>query len=150
MSAATKLLLVEDSKFLRIDGERALSKAGYTVISASDGEEALRLANEQHPDVILLDMLLRKLSGLNVLKALKLDPETSEIPVIIVSSLSQANAEKLVAEGAIAYFEKSALALDKNSDKLAATVERVLDQVGHQKEVTNQLHELATKKSAGC
>jgi CheY-like chemotaxis protein len=148
VAVATKVLLVEDSKFLRIAGERALNKAGYLVVTASDGEQALTIANEQLPDIILLDMLIPKVSGQDVLRALKKAPATNEIPVVVVSSLSQANADKLVAAGAAAYFEKSTLALEKNSDLLTAVVERVLGQVKHQREVETRLRELAAKKAA--
>jgi CheY-like chemotaxis protein len=61
-----------------------------------------------------------------VLKALKENPATMHIPVIVLTSLSQKNEEKLLSEGAAAYFEKSALALDQNSGLLADTVETVL------------------------
>ena len=122
----SKVLLVEDSKFLRMATERALTNAGYLVSTASDGEEALRVANDQLPDIILLDMMLPKISGPNVLKALKENPATMHIPVIVLTSLSQKNEEKLISEGAAAYFEKSALALDQNSSRLSETVETVL------------------------
>ncbi len=130
----SKVLLVEDSKFLRLANERVLTKAGYEVSTAADGEEALRVAHEKLPDVILLDMLLPKLSGPEVLRKLKESPATSAIPVIVLTSLSQKNEHKLVQEGAAAYFEKSALDLDKNSDRLAATVETVLLRINRQKE----------------
>ena len=97
-----KVLLVDDSKFLRMANERALSKAGYDVSTAADGEEALRVANDKLPDVILLDMMLPKLSGPEVLRALKENPATVDIPVIVLSSLSQRNEEKLLKEGAVA------------------------------------------------
>jgi CheY-like chemotaxis protein len=129
---AIKVLLVEDSKFLRMTSERSLIKAGYEVSTAADGEEALRMANEKLPDVILLDMLLPKLSGPDVLRALKKSPATAPIPVIVLTSLPQKNEEKLLEEGAEAYFEKSALDLDKNSDRLAATVETVLHRIHRQ------------------
>jgi CheY-like chemotaxis protein len=122
----SKVLLVEDSKFLRMGTERALSNAGYLVSTASDGEEALQVANDKLPDIILLDMMLPKISGPNVLKALKENPVTMHIPVIVFTSLSQKNEEKLLSEGAAAYFEKSALALDQNSTRLADTIEMVL------------------------
>ena len=124
-----KVLLVDDSKFLRMANGRALSRAGFEVSSAADGEEALKVAKDKHPDIILLDMLLPKISGPEVLKALKANPATEDIPVIVLTSLSQKNEEKLLHEGATAYFEKSALELDKNSDRLVATVETVLDRV---------------------
>jgi CheY-like chemotaxis protein len=143
------VLLVDDSKFFRMANERALSKAGFQVSTAADGEEALQVANDQLPDIILLDMLLPKLSGPEVLKALKDNPATTAIPVIVLTSLSQINEEKLLHEGAAAYFEKSTLQLDKNSDRLAATVETVLRQVNHQKDLDHRLLELAAKRAAG-
>ena len=67
----TKILLVDDSKFLRLTAERALARAGYEVSSATDGEKALRMAREELPDLILMDILLPKMSGRDVLLALK-------------------------------------------------------------------------------
>lgn len=124
----SKVLLVEDSKFLRIVNGRALAKAGYDVSMAEDGEEALRVANNTLPDVILLDMLIPKLSGLEVLKALKNNPTTMTIPVVVLSSLSQKNGERLKQSGAAEYFEKGSLDLEKHPDRLATAVEMVLRQ----------------------
>ena len=60
------ILLVEDSRFLRLANEKALVRAGYSVVTASDGEDALRIAYVRPPDLILLDMLLPKLGGAQV------------------------------------------------------------------------------------
>lgn len=120
-----KVLLVDDSKFQRLANERALARAGFSVILAGDGEEAVRVTNEESPDVILLDMLLPKLDGVGVLRALKGNARTSKIPVIVLSGLSEANAAKLQAEGASAYFEKSAV-IDKDAQKLIDTVNRLV------------------------
>lgn len=106
----TTVLLVEDSKFQKLVNERMLHKAGYTVLTASDGEEALRLARQTIPDIILLDMLLPKLGGREVLHALRADAPTARVPVLFFSSLSQANEAKLTEEGAAGYFAKSRLA----------------------------------------
>ena len=106
------ILLVEDSKFLRIATERLLSKAGYRVICARDGDEALVLAGSKIPDLIVLDMLLPMLSGPEVLRSLKKNDLTSHIPVVVLSSLSQNNGPKLVQEGADAFLEKGALLED--------------------------------------
>jgi len=103
------ILLVEDSKFLRIATERALSKAGYSVICAGDGEEAISQAITKLPNLVLLDMLLPKLSGPEVLHALKKNAATAHIPVLVLSSLSQKNEEKLIQEGAAAFLEKGSL-----------------------------------------
>jgi len=144
-----KVLLVEDSKFLRMANERALCRAGYEVSTAADGQEALQVANDKLPDIILLDMLLPKLSGPDVLRALKANPATMDIPVIVLSSLSQKNGEKLIQEAAAAYFEKSTLELDKSSNPLAATIETVLSRITHQKSLALRVQELAAKKAAG-
>lgn len=144
----SKVLLVDDSRFLRIANERALGKAGYVVSTAADGEEALRVANDKLPDIILLDMMLPKISGPEVLKALKGNPATRDIPVIVLTSLSQKNEEKLLHEGAAAYFEKSSLNLDHGSDRLTTAIETVLNRVHHQKDVDFHLQKLAVKKAA--
>lgn len=101
------ILLVEDSKVQKRAAEKILLKAGYLVLAASDGEEALQLAGESIPELILLDLLLPGISGEEVLYKLKLDPRTAQIPVIVVSHLAPANADKLKAAGAVDYFEKT-------------------------------------------
>jgi CheY-like chemotaxis protein len=118
-----KILLIEDSKFLRIANGRALVKAGYTVIHAVDGEEGLRAAREDSPDLILLDMMLPKVSGLDVLRALKLDELVKHIPVIVLSGLGQANEAKLLKDGAAAFLLKSS---DNDASLLIKAVEGVL------------------------
>jgi len=120
------VLLVEDSKLLKITGERLLTKAGFLVVTAQDGEEALKIVRASAPDVILLDMLLPKLGGQQVLQALKLDPVTAGIPVIILSSLSQKNEAMLIKAGAAAYFEKAKLLEDVNSGRLQQAIEQIV------------------------
>ena len=120
------ILLVEDSRFLRLASERVLVRAGYDVVSTGDGEEALEMVRQRLPDLILLDMLLPKLGGPEILRTLKGDPATAGVPVVVLSSLPQKNAAKLMQEGATAYFEKSKLELDKNSSALLHVVEVAL------------------------
>jgi len=103
------ILLVEDSKFLRAATERVLTKAGYQVICAGDGDDALELAGSSLPHLIILDMMLPKLSGPEVLRSLKNNDQTAHIPVLVLSSLSQNNGPKLVQEGADAFIEKGSL-----------------------------------------
>lgn len=140
-----KVLLVEDSKFLRIANERALTKAGYQVLTAVDGEEALLAAERELPNVIVLDMLLPKISGPEVLKALKKNAATQRIPVLVLTSLSQKNEKKLVREGAAAYFEKSSLGLDKDSVRLVTAVESVLGKTKVTKTPGSQHRDAAVK-----
>jgi CheY-like chemotaxis protein len=123
-----KILLIEDSRFQRIANERALVKAGYSVIQAGDGEEGLRVACKDIPDLILLDMMLPKVSGLDVLRALKGDVLVKHIPVIVLSGLGQGNETKLLKEGAAAFVTKSEKSLENNSSALIQTVESVLTQ----------------------
>lgn len=104
-----RILLVEDSKAIRRANESALLKAGYEVTCAEDGESALQLAEEQKPDLILLDMILPKLSGPEVLQRLKREPQTAAIPVVVLSSLTEKNRQKLMEEGAEEYIEKNTL-----------------------------------------
>ena len=126
----TKILLVDDSKFLRMATERALVRAGYTVKAAIDGPQAVQLAQQEKPDVILLDMLLPGMTGPDVLKALKKDPATAEIPVIAFTGLSQKNAARLQQDGACAFLDKSALELDKGCDGLLNAVAGILQKLG--------------------
>jgi CheY-like chemotaxis protein len=128
-----KILLVEDSKFLRLATERALARAGYTVDSAVDGDEALQLAHEKMPDLILLDMLLPKMTGLDVLKALKADPATKGIAVVVMTGMSQKNAARLQQDGAIGFLEKSALELDKGSEKLLSALREIIEKLPAEK-----------------
>src|ERR1700674_3550332 len=121
-----KILLVEDSKFQRVANGRALAMAGYSVIHAADGEEGLRAARESIPDLILLEMMLPKLSGLDVLRALKSDVLAKHIPVIVLSGLGQANEARLLKDGAAAFFMKSEKSLENNSSALIRAVESVL------------------------
>jgi len=121
-----KILLVEDSKFLRLATERALARAGHRVNTATDGEEGLLAAKEFQPELILLDMLLPKMAGLDVLKNLKKDPATAAIPVVALTGLSQKNAGKLQADGVVAFLEKSQLGLESGSTALLAALSEII------------------------
>jgi len=104
------ILLVEDSQIQKLTNEEILTRAGYLVLLAADGEDAIRLAGEASPDLVLLDMLLPKLSGFEVLQALKRNTATVSIPVIVLSQLSPTDQAKAKEAGAVGYFEKSKLA----------------------------------------
>lgn len=119
------MLLVEDSKLMRVEREHALKRAGYHVVTAVDGMEALSVAHTSHPDLILLDMMLPKLDGPSVLRALKADPLTAQIPVVVVTGLSQKNEEKLMHDGAAAFLGKDQLLT--SVEPLLHTIRKVLD-----------------------
>jgi two-component system cell cycle response regulator DivK len=130
-----KILLVEDSKPIRRENEHALLKAGYEVVCAVDGESALRFAKELTPDLILLDMILPKMSGPDVLEHLKADPATAGIPVVVVSSLSGKNRQKLMEAGAEEYLEKSAIMPKQGVNLLPTMLENVICRINRKRGV---------------
>jgi CheY-like chemotaxis protein len=122
--AARRILLAEDDRFLRKAAETALKRSGFAVLPAVDGEEALRTARAEAPDLILLDLIMPKMQGFEVLRALKADPATAAIPVVILSNLGQDGDMKRAMEaGAVGYFVKANLSLQdlvKRVGELAA------------------------------
>jgi CheY-like chemotaxis protein len=96
------------------------------VKTASDGEEGLRLALETRHDVVLLDMMLPKVPGLEVLRAPKKDPAARDTPVIVLTAFSERNRKKLIEKGAAAYLEKSAKLFENDAATLIESVRRVL------------------------
>jgi CheY-like chemotaxis protein len=121
-----EILLIEDSKFMRVTVQRALTGAGYTVHTANHGEAGLRAARETLPHLIVLDLVLPTISGLDVLKALKRDTITKSIPVIVLAAFSEPTKEELLNEGAAAYVEKSDKLLENDSVALIHTVTQVV------------------------
>jgi diguanylate cyclase (GGDEF)-like protein len=107
-----RILLAEDSRFLRRATELILTKSGYEVISAADGAETLNIARTASPNLIILDLMMPKMNGIEVLASLKQDPNTSAIPVVILSGLSRKNGSRLLKAGAAAYYEKTKLIPD--------------------------------------
>ena len=84
----TKIMLVEDDKSLReIYGVRLLAE-GYEITSAGDGEEALAMAVKEHPDLIVSDVMMPKISGFDMLDILRATPETKDIKIIMMTALS--------------------------------------------------------------
>jgi len=96
-------------------------------VCAGDGDEALVLAGSSVPDLIVLDMLLPKLSGPELLRSLKKSDLTAHIPVVVLSSLSQNNGPKLVPEGADAFLEKGSLL--QNPDRLVEVILAALPRI---------------------
>ena len=133
-----KVLVIDDSKFQCLALRRVLGRAGHEVIIAGDGEEGLRAARETRPELILLDMLLPKLSGIDVLRRLKEKPDDGP-PVIVLTGLSEKNSEKLIEAGASGFFQKSAAFLDGNCHRLVSLVA----QISRQKRVNGASQQVA-------
>ena len=83
-----KIMLVEDDKSLREIYSIRLVAEGYDVVSAGDGEEALAMAVQEKPDLILSDVMMPKISGFDMLDILRNTPETANIHVIMMTALS--------------------------------------------------------------
>ena len=81
---------------MRIAVQRALTRAGYTVHTANHGEAGLRAARGTIPDLIIMDLALPTISGLDVLKELKRDAITKSIPVIVLAALSEPTREDAI------------------------------------------------------
>ena len=84
-----KVLIVEDDQLIFSILSRELSDAGFQVSNAFDGEQAITVTRDTRPDLVLLDILLPRKNGFEVLQTLKADGELSKIPVVILSNLGQ-------------------------------------------------------------
>lgn len=89
MDEGKTILLVDDDLTLREMYEERLKAEGFMIVQASNGEEALNKAKDIKPSIILLDIMMPKINGFDVLKDLKADPELKDIPVIILTALIQ-------------------------------------------------------------
>lgn len=114
-----KILIVEDDKFLRDLLEAKLIKENFPISIAIDGEEGLRKARDEKPDLVLLDLILPGMNGFEILKNMKENPETVNIKVIILSNLGQEEeVEKAMALGATDYLIKAHFTLEEIVEKI--------------------------------
>ncbi|MBU0546987.1 response regulator [Patescibacteria group bacterium] len=103
-----KILIIEDESALQKSLSDVLSQDGYHVNSALDGETGFKLAQSEKPDLVLLDLVLPKLHGLEVLKKIRENIETKKIPVVILTNLeSMQDIEKTMELGATNYLIKA-------------------------------------------
>lgn len=114
--ATTKktILLVEDEPLLANLLKQQLEKEAFEVVWARDGEEAMKTLRERKPDLILLDLILPKISGFELMEAMRADPQMERAPVIIISNLGQdtdvARGQSL---GAVEYFVKAKMSIEE-------------------------------------
>lgn len=102
------ILVVEDTELLRRMYSDVLAQSGYRVLQAADGLEALNMLRTETPDLILLDLIMPKMSGLEVLELVKKDTRLKEVPVLILSNLGQdSDIERGIQMGAIDYMIKN-------------------------------------------
>ena len=114
-----KILFIEDESALQKTFGEILRQEGYEMISALDGETGLRLAKSEKPDLILLDLILPKMHGFEVLKKLKEDKETKDIPVIVLTNLEKIeDVDKALELGATTYLVKAQYSLEEIVEKI--------------------------------
>lgn len=104
-----KILLVDDDPLLIRMYQKKLENDGYTVETADDGDVALRKVASFSPDIVLLDIMMPKVNGYEVLASLKKSPETNRIPVILLTNVgsSEQDVERGMELGAVAYIVKA-------------------------------------------
>lgn len=114
-----KILFIEDESALQKTFTDLLSKESYEIVSAFDGETGLRLAKDKKPDLILLDLILPKINGFDVLRNLKNDEELKNIPVIVLTNLeSVVDVNRVIELGATTYLVKAQYSLKEVIDKV--------------------------------
>jgi CheY-like chemotaxis protein len=126
--AGESILVVEDTELLRRIYTDKLAQEGYKVFQAADGLECVNTVRTQHVDVILLDLVMPRMSGLEALEVLKRDPRTRDIPVIILSNLGQdTDMQRGMDLGAADYLIKNSAKPADVSAKIRATLDAVAD-----------------------
>lgn len=114
-----KILFIEDESALQKTFGDTLSQEGYKMVSAMDGEEGLRMAESEKPDLILLDLILPKMNGFDVLKRLKDSAGLKDIPVIVLTNLEgTGDVEKALELGATTYLVKANYTLEEVIQKI--------------------------------
>jgi DNA-binding response OmpR family regulator len=118
-----KILIIEDEKSLLELYQARFEKAGYQVLSTTNGKPGIEIAKKEKPDIILLDILMPGVDGYEVIRALKKDPQTKNIPILVFSNLGQPEEiEKGLKLGANDYVMKT----DLTPTELLEKVERML------------------------
>jgi two-component system response regulator MtrA len=101
------LLIADDDEDILMLVQLRLSRSGYEVVVARDGEEALQLAREKQPDLVVLDWMMPKASGLDVLRALRADESVASIPVVLLTArVSESDIQEGLDAGADDYIAK--------------------------------------------
>lgn len=118
-----KILFIEDESALQKALEDILKQEGYKMVSALDGEAGIRLAESEKPDLILLDLILPRMHGFEVLKELKENSKTKGIPVIILTNLEgMKDINQAIELGATTYLVKTQYTIEELIEKVKKTI----------------------------
>lgn len=117
------ILMIEDERFLQRTTEASLCARGLAVLTAADGETGLQLARRESPDLIILDIMLPQLTGMEVLRALRADERTRMLPVLIVSNvISSAELEEARSLGIAGALVKARVTLQEMANEVSRLV----------------------------
>ncbi|OGZ44652.1 MAG: hypothetical protein A2756_05575 [Candidatus Ryanbacteria bacterium RIFCSPHIGHO2_01_FULL_48_27] len=118
-----KILFIEDEAVLQKTVSEVLVNHDYEVLQALDGEIGLRIAREKQPDLILLDLIMPRKNGFEVLEELKQDETTKHIPVIVLTNLEgPEEVERVLNAGATTYLVKANYSLEEVLQKVKDTI----------------------------
>ena len=124
MATKRTILLVEDEELLANILKQRLEKEGFNVVLARDGEEALGILKDAKPDLLLLDIILPKVSGFELMSKLQEDPRYAKVPIVVVSNLGQeGDIKKGEMLGAIGYFVKAHLSIEELVERVKKFLE---------------------------
>lgn len=120
-NAKKSVLIVEDDPLLVKMYEAKFTSEGFTVLKSADGEEGLKVALANHPNFMIVDVMMPRLSGIDMLKVLRADPWGKDVPVVIISNLSEQNeGEKAKLLGVKEYLIKANITPGELVDKVKA------------------------------
>ncbi len=119
MADTRKVMIIEDDRFLSTVIKAQLEKAGFFVSQAFDGNEALELLQQNKPDLIILDLIMPKTTGFEVLEKMAASEKLKSIPVIVLSHLAQeSDIAKAKSMGVMQYFVKVKVSIDEVINKV--------------------------------
>lgn len=120
-----KVLIVEDEEILLTALSEELKQQGFTVIGAKDGVEGVEKAASEKPDLVLMDLVMPRLDGLGALKQIKSSPATKDIPVMVLTNLSDYDKiSEALATGAMDYLVKANYRLEELVAKIKMVIQR--------------------------
>ncbi len=118
-----KILIIEDDRFLSSLVKARLEKEGFVVAQAFDGEEAMQGLKQDPPALIILDLIMPKITGFEVLQAISITPQWDKVPVVVLSNLAQdSDIQKAQQLGAKEYFVKVKVSIDDVIAKIKSLV----------------------------
>ena len=106
-------MIIEDDRFLSSLIKARLEKEGFAILQAFDGEEAIRFLKQEKPALIILDLIMPKVTGFEVLEVISQNPERNQTPIVILTNLAQdSDVAKAKSLGATEYFVKVRVSID--------------------------------------